>query len=319
MKKVYLLLFGVLVLSACSQDETATNSVSEASGTVETSVQTSESSSSETTSETSTQSTETSSSEQTSEETSSAEDEEDFPYAVDLDDFVGGKDPAGKTIHHQIFETNQDDLPPDITVNTKALNNFGKEISIDLTGGEHLHYPVSISSVPTKKITLTGDNGEKRDVEINTEVKLENHEKNDDLLQIEGDTYYLFYNDEGTMSLAARNFDENPGEKDLDSKNMVEYVQEYPNSAEDTADEDTEETSEDNSENEEKAEEYYDSIKAAWEEQQDYIDSIDDPDIKQSVQTPESAANMEARRLEMDNSDDAEIINESLKKVLDGK
>lgn len=319
MKKVYVLLFSVLMLSACSQNETVTNAVSESSGTVETSTQSLESSSAESTSETSAQSTAASSSEQTSEESSSAADEEDFPYAVDLDDFVGGKDPAGKTIHHQIFETNQDDLPPDITVNIKALNNFGKEISIDLTGGEHLHYPVSISSVPTKKITLTGDNGEKRDVEINTEVKLENHEKNDDSLKIEGDTYYLFYNDEGTMSLAARNFDENPGEKDLDSKNMVEYVQEYPNSAEDTANGDTEETSEDNSENDEKAEEYYDSIKAAWEEQQDYIDSIDDPDVKQSVQTPYSAAIAESTRLEMENPDDVEIIRESAKKMVDGE
>lgn len=318
MKKVYVLLFSTLVLSACAQNETANDAVSETSNTIETSVQSSESSSSKRT-ETSTQSTEASSSEQTSEESSSVEDEEDFPYAVDLDDFVGGKDPAGKTIHHQIFETNQDERRPAINVDTKALNNSGNEISIDLTEGEHMLYPVSIASAPTKEITVLGDGGEKRNVKVNTEVKVEKYEEYDDSLKIEGDTYYLFYNDEGTMSLAARNFDENPGEKDLDSKNMVEYVQEYPNSAEDTADEDTEETSEDNSENEEKAEEYYDSIKAAWEKQRDYIDSIDDPDIKQSVQTSHSAAIAEATSLQRENPDDVEIIKKSVKKVLEGE
>ena len=314
MKKVYVLLFGVLLLTACSQNETETNSVAETSDTIETTTQSLESS------ETSTQSTEESDSEQSTEESSSVGDEKDFPYAVDLDDFIGGKDPAGKTIHHQVFETNQDNLPPDVTVNIKALNNFGKEISIDLTEGEHLQYPVSITSIPTEKITLAGDNGEKRDIKVNTEVKLENHEKNDDSLQIEGDTYYLFYNDEGTMSLATRNFDENPGEEDLDNKNMVEYVQDDSSGAEDTTEEDTEESSEDNSEEDEaKAKEYYDSIKEAYDKQQDYIDSVDDPDVKQSLQTPHSAAIAESTSLEMENPDDIEIIRESAKKVVTGE
>ncbi|GMA08125.1 hypothetical protein GCM10025886_12760 [Tetragenococcus halophilus subsp. flandriensis] len=311
MKKVYVLLFGALLLTACSQNETETNSVAESSDTVETTTQTSESSSSEQSSETSTQSTE-----ESTEESSSEEDEED--YAVDLDDFYQGEDPAGKPNYHQKFATSQDDLPPGINVNTNAVNDSGKELSVRLPEGESERsiYSVSTTAVPTKEITLTGDNGEKREVKVNTEVEIEKYEDHDDPLQIDGDDYYLFYNDEGTMSLATRNFNENPGEEDLDNKNMVEYVQDEPSTAEDT----TEESSEDNSEEDEaKAEEYHDAISDAWQEQQDYIDSLEDPKEKQSVQTPESAANMEARRLEMENSDDTEIINESLKKVLNGE
>jgi len=318
MKKVYVLLFGALLLTACSQGESVSNSTSEASDTIETSEQSSENSSSESTSETTTQTTEESTSEQKSEESSSTEDEKDSPYAVDLDDFYQGEDPAGKPNYHRKFATSQDDLPPDIDVNTNAVNDSGKDLSVRLSEeeSERSIYSVSTSTVPTREITLTGDNGKKRDVKVNTEVEIEKYEDHDDPLQIDGDTYYLFYNDEGTISLATRNFDENPGKEDLDDKNMVEYVQDEPSSAEDT----TEESSEDNSEEDEaKAEEYYDAISDAWQEQQDYIDSLDDPKEKQSVQTPESAANMEARRLEMESSDDTEIINENLKKVLNGE
>lgn len=311
MKKVYMLFFSLLVLSACSTNETATNDATETSSTIETSAQSSKSSISELASETSTEET---TSEAITEESSSKEDKEEFPYAVDLDDFIGGKDPAGKTIHHQTFETNQDDLPPNITVDIKALNNYGKEISIDLTGGEHSLYPVSITSIPTKTVTLLGDNGEKRDVKVNTEVKIEKYKEYDDSLQIEGDTYYLFYNDEGTISLATRNFEENPGDEDLDSKNMVEYVQEYPNSAEVNEDEDTKESSEDKSEEDEaKAKEYYDAINDAWQEASDYINSIDDPDVQ--VQSSEAAGSQEAERLKKENPEDTEIIEESFQKV----
>lgn len=305
MKKGYVLLFGILLLSACSQNETETNSVAETSSTVETTTQSSESSSSEQSSEISTQSTE-----ESTEESSSTEDEED--YAVDLDDFYQGEDPAGKPNYRLEFATSQDDLAPNITVNTKALNNLGNEISIDFTEGEIYKYPVSITSVPTQKITLTGDNEEKRDVKVNTEVKLENYEEDDDSLQIDGDTYYLFYNDEGTISLATRNLDENPGEEDLDDKNMVEYVQDESSSAEGT----TEESSEDNSEEDEaKAEEYYDAISDARQRAVDYINSIDDPKLKGSVQGPDGATLQEAERLKKENPEDTEIIEESFQKV----
>lgn len=61
---------------------------------------------------------------------------------------------------------------------------------------------------------------------------------------------------------------------------------------------------------------YYVSIKEALEKQQYYINSIDDPSVKQSLQTPNSSAIMEADRLIMQNPEDEAIINSSLKIVL---
>ena len=63
---------------------------------------------------------------------------------------------------------------------------------------------------------------------------------------------------------------------------------------------------------------YYSIIKEAWKKQKDYIDSIDDPKVKQSVQTSLSAAVMESERLLLEHPDDSESINASLKRVLNG-
>lgn len=309
MKKGYMLLFGMLLLTACSQNETETNSVAETSSTVETTTQFSESSSSEQSSETSTQSTE---------ESRNEEENENYPYAVNLADFTQESLPDDKKTYQRDFTTNQENLPKEVSINMKDSDDFDKAIYISPSKGEDLAYPVTITSVPTEKITLIGDDGEKRDVEVSTEVKVEEEKENNDSLQIAGDTYYLFYNDEGTITLAARNFDENPGEEDLDSKNMVEYVQERPNSAEANEDEDTEESSEDKSEEDEtKAEEYYDAINDAWQEASDYINSIDDPDVH--VQSSEAAASQEADRLKMENPEDKEVIEESFQNVREDK
>ena len=65
--------------------------------------------------------------------------------------------------------------------------------------------------------------------------------------------------------------------------------------------------------------EYYDLIKEAWQKQIDYIDSIDDPSVKQSVQTPESAAIMKSTELLIGHPEDSEAIDVSLKRVLNGE
>ena len=65
--------------------------------------------------------------------------------------------------------------------------------------------------------------------------------------------------------------------------------------------------------------EYYIIIKEAWQKQKDYIDSIDDPTVKQSVQTPESAAIMESNGLLIEHPGDSDAINASLKRVLNGE
>jgi len=65
--------------------------------------------------------------------------------------------------------------------------------------------------------------------------------------------------------------------------------------------------------------EYYDLIKEAWQKQREYIDSIDDPKVKQSVQTAHSAAVLKSNELLLEYPEDSKAINASLKKVLDGE
>lgn len=77
------------------------------------------------------------------------------------------------------------------------------------------------------------------------------------------------------------------------------------------------EQSNDESIPENKDDKYYSLIKKAQKAQQDYIDSITDSKVKQSVQTAFAAANAEASSLEMENPEDSKIIQESLKKVLE--
>lgn len=64
-------------------------------------------------------------------------------------------------------------------------------------------------------------------------------------------------------------------------------------------------------------EEYYKIIKDAKQRQLDYINSIKDPNIKQSVQTPLSAAIAESKFLYIKYPDDTDTINIALKRVLD--
>lgn len=69
----------------------------------------------------------------------------------------------------------------------------------------------------------------------------------------------------------------------------------------------------------EKTDEYYRLIKQAWQEQSEYINSLTDPKVKQSVQTPSAAANAKASQLELDNPADTQLIQTSLKQVLNGQ
>ena len=63
---------------------------------------------------------------------------------------------------------------------------------------------------------------------------------------------------------------------------------------------------------------YYQAIKDAWNKQSKYISSIEDPQVKQSVQTPNSAATAEATKLQMEHPEDSERIESVLKHVLSG-
>ena len=53
--------------------------------------------------------------------------------------------------------------------------------------------------------------------------------------------------------------------------------------------------------------EYYTIIKDAWQKQKDYIKSIEDSKVKQSLQTSRSAAIMEANRLLIEHPEDINV------------
>lgn len=247
-----------------------------------------------------------------SQQTSSDTQDESVSYAVNLDDFTQEltlQDGSKQTIHHLEFESKQKDQPTTILINTKDLNNTGNGLYITTTGGDELFYPVSLAEEPTKTITVTNDAGKNREVKVNTVIKVATPEDSSDPMQIVGDTYFLFYNNQGTISLATRNFAENTAGTALDTTNLVEYLQEGSTAEEPTTP----------AESEVDSDTYYDSILAAWQRQHDYIVSIEDDAVKQSVQTSHSAAIFEANRLQMEHPEDAAIINESLHKVLEGK
>lgn len=66
-------------------------------------------------------------------------------------------------------------------------------------------------------------------------------------------------------------------------------------------------------------EEYYMIIKEAKQRQQEYIDSIDDPKFKQSVQTSYSAAVSESTVLSIKYPEDTDTIKKALNRVLNGE
>ncbi|MFK4965178.1 hypothetical protein [Lactococcus garvieae] len=65
-----------------------------------------------------------------------------------------------------------------------------------------------------------------------------------------------------------------------------------------------------------KLEHYKTLIRNAKEKQRAYINSINDPKIKQSVQTADSAAIGEATRLQIENPKEGDIVEEALKIVI---
>lgn len=314
MKKVSILLFSVLALAACSQSKTDSSSTDKSSETTATSTTVVQSSSSQQTSVVqSSSSQQTSTVQSSSQQTSSSEAQaESVSYAVNLDDFtqeLTSQNGSKHTIHHLKFESKQKDQPTTILLDTKDLTYTGNGLYITTTGGDELFYPVSLTEEPTKTITITNDAGEKREVKVNTVIKVATPGNSPNPLQIVGDTYFLFYNNQGTISLATRNFAKNTAGTTLDTTNLVEYLQEGSIT----------ETPTTPAESEVNSDTYYDSILAAWQRQHDYIASIDDDAVKQSVQTSHSAAIFEANRLQMEHPEDAAIINESLHKVLEGK
>lgn len=79
------------------------------------------------------------------------------------------------------------------------------------------------------------------------------------------------------------------------------------------------ENTEENTKDEVNEKDYYKLIKEAWQKQKDYIDSVNDPKVKQSLQTTNSAAIFKCNELLLKYPEDADSINSSLNKVLNGE
>lgn len=77
------------------------------------------------------------------------------------------------------------------------------------------------------------------------------------------------------------------------------------------------ENTQQNAQQEELEKEYYTLIKEAWQRQKNYIDSFEDPWIKQSLQTPDAAACAKSVELSLKYPENREIIDISLKKFVD--
>lgn len=198
MKNFSILFFTGFLLSACSGNTVETNGIS------------SESNDSE-----ATQFSEKNTSQSTTEH---SEEREESPYAVTLDDFIqeitlpnGDK----KVIYHLDFSTTQENLPTTIVLNTKDNNEFGQAIYLTSSEGESAFYPISIKTIPTKKLTIVGNDGSERTVAVNTRVKIEATHDNVDPMALIGNEGYLFYNDQGSISFALT----------FANHHLIEYVQ----------------------------------------------------------------------------------------------
>lgn len=97
-------------------------------------------------------------------------------------------------------------------------------------------------------------------------------------------------------------------------QNVQENIQE---NIQQNVQQNVQENTQQNAQQEELEKEYYTLIKEAWQRQKDYIDSIEDPAVKQSLQTPDAAAHAKSVELSLKYPENSEIIYISLKKFVD--
>lgn len=247
-----------------------------------------------------------------------------FPYVVNLDEWVrtikiDDERIHQTTAHRFLREPNTGEyLPISIDINVEDLNPYGMGIYFNMTEEvPSIFYPVTIENTQTKEITILDNEEKTRKVFVNTEVKIQENADKEDVLNVVDDTYYLFYNNEGNISLAISNWEEDTMNDFLGSSVLLEYLLEPTDSTETEEDSYTQFEPKNNSSILNSKTEYYDLIKKAWDSQQEYINSIEDPNIKQSLQTAQSAAIMKSEELILQSPDDVEIIQETLKEVLE--
>lgn len=134
---------------------------------------------------------------------------------------------------------------------------------------------------------------------------------------LDSNTQELGAEDRGGVS-SSTNLKDSKFEK-TQEKTQEKIQQKTQQSVQQNTQQNVQENTQQNAQQEELEKEYYTLIKEAWQRQKDYVDSIEDPAVKQSVQTPTSAAIAESTRLLLEYPENSEIINISLQKVLYGE
>ncbi|KAF1305408.1 hypothetical protein IV487_01000 [Enterococcus saccharolyticus] len=169
----------------------------------------------------------------------SSEEANPFPYAVNVDDLAAVEDKGGAypiSVKHTEFVAEGINIPNKITldqaiiyVTERALYIQDSQPEKGISENHSTMYIVSIDTIPTKEITLFGGIGSdenKRTVKVNTRLTLHSFDSfedvNNTLPIFDKDEYYLFYNKQGTVSLATRNFAGNVEMENRDT--MLEYV-----------------------------------------------------------------------------------------------
>ena len=232
MKRIVLLI-SVFLLSACgNNDDTSkekTNTTSQTSTEIST-----------TSSQTSTSMTEsTSQTSESSPQTTETTETETYPYAVDLEE-LGLVDEDGNQVDklsdELAFYVEGMNTPLRISIN--GTGEESPQLYLNIYGYENtanpnlqVSYPFEIENIPTKEITIFGGPGSdeyRRTVKVNTQLTLKKPENilkpESQLSMLEGETFYIFYNNQDSLSLATINFAGNVEPKDYDT--MQEYVEE---------------------------------------------------------------------------------------------
>ncbi len=216
MKKLGILIVSLIALTACSQNENQSEESTSDSSFSHSSTVTSETSSDLSTTESETAS-------------------EEFPFVVDLNDLGFSLDSDRPQQDRTVqFISEGMNVPPAIellqTANSPdlVLHIMGYEDGMEGPLVEEASFTVQVTEIPTKEIAIFSANSisdePKRTVEVNTQLDILLTEQTDSSReQISPDQMYLFYNDQGTISLITRNFAGYVGPEDAET--MMEYVQ----------------------------------------------------------------------------------------------
>lgn len=239
MKRIVLFV-SVFLLGACGnnkntlEDSSSTTSQSSTAISTTTTSQTS-TTVTESTSQTTSKSAQTTA---TSQQESETADQAAYPYAVDLHalGLVDEKGNQAESLANELaFYVTGMNTPLRIGIGNDEAND--SQLELHIYGNERetaprlqVSYHFIVENIPTKEITIFGGPGSdeyRRTVKVNTQLTLKapvSIQDSGSLATLEGETFYLFYNNQDSLSLATINFAGNVGPEDVDT--MQEYVEE---------------------------------------------------------------------------------------------